>query len=126
MRTLIENLLNAKRNEETAKMARIEAENALTFAVNNQQVEGTKSLQHDLYKVSVSNKLTRKLDYELYQQLITPLLDAAQFVTLKPEIDLKKLRVAESIYPDIVAKVVTTKPAKPEIKITGKITEVTE
>ena len=40
-----------------------------------------------------------------------------QFVTLKPSIDLFKLRAIEMIDPALVAKCVTVKPAKTAIKI---------
>ncbi len=50
---------------------------------------------------------------------ILQLPENMSFVDLKPTINLKNLRMLERIDPDVVAQCVTTKPAKPSIKIEG-------
>lgn len=80
-----------------------------------QKLEGTTKTEWG----SVTNRLTRKLDYDAYLDLEDTILESVKFVELKPTISLKKLRLAEAVNPDMVAACVTVKPAKPAIKIKG-------
>lgn len=117
MKDLIVAYLAAKNQENIAKQARLKVEAALVAAVGNDKLEGTKGLQADIYKVSVVNKLTRTLDIDQYMTVRDTLPESLQFVDLKPTINLTKLRHLEAIDPDIAAKCITVKPAKPSITI---------
>ena len=77
--------------------------------------EGTVSENHGGFRMSVSYKLKRKLDYENYVALDLP--EEMGFVKLDPKIDLKKLRHVEYVDSALVAQCVTSTPAKPSIKI---------
>lgn len=109
--------LDAKRLEEAAKERRLAAEAALIAAVNNDKLEGSKTVDTPQFKVTVANKLTRTLDYVAYKTICDGLPEALQFVELDPKINLTKLRHVEAVDPAIVAICITTKPAKPSITI---------
>ena len=115
MKDLCIALNNARMREKAAKHERLIAEAELLAAINPTKLEGTETVATDGYKVSVSSKLTRSLDYEAYQALELP--DNLSFVDLKPSINLKNLRVIERVDPTLVARCVTVKPSKPSIKL---------
>lgn len=105
----------AKADEQAAKEVRLKAEDDLLAALGQQKMEGTTTTATDGYKITVTAKLTRKLDYDRYQQMGLP--ENLQFVKYKPEIDLKRLRAIEMVDPALVASCVTVAPAKPAIKL---------
>ena len=80
-----------------------------------EKLEGSQTLPTPGFKLTITSKLTRKLDYDAYQALDLP--ESMEFVTLKPSIDLFKLRAIERLDPALVASCVTTKPAKTAIKV---------
>ena len=80
-----------------------------------EKLEGSQTLHPTGFKITITHKLTRKLDYDTYQALDIP--ENIQFVNLKPSIDLPRLRTIERIDPVLVAQCVTVKPAKTAIKI---------
>jgi len=112
-KTLIQNVLDARIIESVAKNIRLKAEEKLFAAMNTKKLEGSTSKKIDGFKVTVTSKLSRKLDYEKYKALGLSI----GFVELKPVINVKALRVAERINTFAVAQCVTTKPGKPGIKI---------
>ena len=103
-----------KKREDEARRQRLEFE-AEIFTLVPHKLEGTETTTEDGYKIVITTKLTRKLDYDAYQALDLP--DNLSFVKFKPEIDLKRLRAIEMVDPAIVAKCVTSTLAKPSIKI---------
>lgn len=117
MKELINNYLQVKAIEEQAKQARLEAESKLIQAVQNDKPEGTKTITDSGFKVSVSNKLTRKLDHDAYLRIVDGLPEGCKFVTYKPEISVTILRHLEAVDPKLAALCVTSKPAKPSIEI---------
>ena len=117
MKELCENYLDAKLKEQAAKMVRLQAEAELIKAMKPKKLEGVETKATDGFKISVSSKLTRKLDYNAYQELKLP--ENMGFVDLKPAINLKNLRMIERIDPALAAKCITSKPAKPSLKVEG-------
>lgn len=103
-----------KRREEEARKQRLLFEADLLDLIPH-KLEGTETTTADGYKISITTKLTRKLDFAAYKALALP--DNLAFVTYKPEIDLKKLRAVEMVDPALVALCVTSSPAKASIKI---------
>lgn len=105
----------ARNTEKAAKEYRLSLEKKLVEAFGASKDEGTETKATDGFKVSVTSKLNRSLDVDAYRALDLP--GNMAFVDFKPQINLKNLRVAERIYPGLVAKCITTKPGKPVIKI---------
>lgn len=112
--SLCDRLAMAIAQEKAAKKERLEAEEALLKSVPK-KLEGTETLKTTNYKVSVSYKLNRCLDYDAYKALELP--EHLGFVDLKPSINLKNLRVIERVDPALVAKCITIKQSKPSIKL---------
>lgn len=117
MKHLIETFLSAKAAEEAAKQIRLQAEAVLISAVQNDKLEGTKTIKNSGYEVRVTKKLIRKLDYDEYQKIQDSLPEELQFVLMKPDIDLKVLRHLEAVDPKVVSLCVTTKPAKTAVAV---------
>jgi len=115
LKTLCRQYQLAKENEQLAKEGRLEAEKALLDAIRLEKQEGTETFATEGFKIKITSKLTRSLDFPAYQALDLPANLA--FVEMKPAIDLKRLRAIEMVDPAIVASCITVKPAKPSIKI---------
>ena len=107
-------LIAAKHTMEYARQDVVRLEH-LIIEHAPEKLEGSQTLHPTGFKITITHKLTRKLDYDTYQALDIP--DSMQFVTLKPSIDLTKLRLIEQLEPVLVASCVTTKPAKTAIKV---------
>ena len=117
MKALCQAYVMAKSRETSAKETRLKAESDIIEAMKLSKLEGTETKATDGFKISVTSKLTRKLDYKAYQELQLP--ENMSFVDLKPTINLKNLRMIERIDPALAAKCVTSKPAKPSLKVEG-------
>ena len=114
LQDLCEDLMAAKGYMNEAKKEVLRIENLiLDFAP--EKLEGSQTLPTPGYKLTLTHKVSRKLDYDVYQALDLP--ENMQFVTLKPAIDLFKLRAIERLDPSLVAQCVTTKPAKTAVKV---------
>jgi len=106
---------NAKAAEIVAKNLRLTAEKELLASLVCEKLEGVETFVTPKFKIKVTNKLTKKLDYDKY--LALGLDDNTQFVDLKPSINIKRLLAMELFSPETVAACITTKPAKPSIKL---------
>jgi len=115
MKKLCEAYIMAKAREKAAKEERLSAEANLLAAITPTKEEGTETRATDGFKVSITSKLTRKLDVKAYRELDLP--ENMAFVDFKPAINLKNLRMIERIDPALAAKCITTRPGKPAIKI---------
>jgi len=115
MKEICQKYLEAKAAESAAKEERLKAEAELLEAVKPSKIEGTETKATDGFKVSVTSKLSRKLDLDAYKAMDLP--GNMAFVDFKPAINLKNLRMMERMDPTIVAQCVTVKPSKPTIKV---------
>ena len=79
--------------------------------------EGTDRAEAGRYRITVTSKLNRALDYDAYQALEAQIPEGLRCVRMKPELDLAKLRAMDLARPGFSAQFVTTKPAKPAVKI---------
>lgn len=118
---LVARFLEAKEAEATAKAHRLALETEIFEQSLGEKLEGseTESSSDGRFKITITRKLTRKLDYKAYQEIENSLPATLRFVTYKPEIDLKILRAVELVDPSLSAMCITTAPAKPSIKITN-------
>ena len=92
----------------------IKLENSIIAAIPP-KFEGSQTIPVPGYRLTTTHKVSRKLDFDAYQALALP--ESLAFVTMKPSIDLFKLRAIEMLDPALVAQCVTVKPAKTSIKI---------
>ena len=106
-----------KDEESAAKERRLEIEDLIVAAMHDLKDEGTVSEKTDLFKISVTTKLTRTLDYPAYIAIEADIPEGIRCVVLKPELDLKKLRAMDMVRPEFSAQFLTTKPAKASVKV---------
>lgn len=119
---LVEDLRRAKANEHAAKLARLEAEDALLAhpaIARELKDEGTITVAD----VKVTTKLTRSWD-QAALAAIQPRIDPSYF-PFKAELkeDRKASRVFEERFPTLWAELrqaLTLKPAKPSVTLVGE------
>ena len=114
LQDLCEDLIAAKNYATEAKTEVLRIENEI-LKLAPPKLEGSQTLPVPGFKLTITSKLTRTLDFAAYQALDLP--ESMEFVTLKPSIDLFKLRAIERLDPAMVAQCVTVKPAKTAIKV---------
>lgn len=109
-------IVNLKEREAELAAERKEREDELAKALATKE-EGTDSIKVGHFKITVTSKLNRTLDYSAYQAIEADIPEGIRCVNLKPELDLKKLRAMEMVRPGFSAQFVTTKPARTAVKI---------
>ena len=109
----------AKASEDAARAERVMIEQKLIDLIGCKE-EGTQSAKTDWFKISTTGKLTRSLDAAAFDAVRKHVPDEISPVDYQPKLDLKKLRALEAANPDvyaIVASCITTKPAKPAVRV---------
>ena len=113
---LCTNLVAAKHAEGEAKRQRVVFEDEISSLIATKE-EGTESVIAGFFKITVTSKLTRSLDYQAYLAIEDGLPEGIKCIDLKPSLNMKKLRALELIDPDFLAQFITTKPAKSSVKV---------
>ena len=113
---LCTDLLILKEHEKEITDLRIARENQIAELVATKD-EGTDKAQAGVYKITVTSKLTRTLDYPAYCAIEADIPQDIRPVILKPTLDLKNLRLFEQMFPDLPPHFITTKTAKATVKI---------
>jgi hypothetical protein len=109
--------MDAKNDETAANKRRIEIEAELVNFLDC-KTEGATSHQIGPYKVTLTGKLNRKVDWDLVENLgisteLTP-------VKYKPELELKGVRYLEDNEPELFktfSKAMTIEPAKTSVTV---------
>ena len=117
--TLAESWRAAKRAEESAREERVRIEEEI-IAITGCREEGSQTYAAGDWKITVTGKLTRKLDADAWARIESSIPEAMRPVKYAPILDTKGLRYLENNEPDIyrlVAKAIETKPAKPAVSI---------
>jgi len=109
-------LSRAKQREAEAKEERLDLEELIVSKVGAKK-EGSFTAKGDMFSLTTTGKLTRTIDLdklpEVQEQIPTPLFE--RLFNYKPSLNTKELKYIEMNEPeyyDIVAKALTTKPAK--------------
>lgn len=116
LKGLCARLLNIKQREDQAKAERIRIEGDIAVMLATKS-EGTDSARIEGYKITVTSKLTRVLDYSAYLAIEKDIPETVRCIDLEPKLNMKKLRAMEMVRPGFSAQFVTTKPAKTAVKI---------
>jgi hypothetical protein len=109
--------MDAKNQEVAANKRRLEIEEEILSLVTS-KTEGSESYQVGPYKVTLTGRLNRKVDWDMVEKLGVP--SALNPVKHKPELDLKGLRYLESNEPEIYktfCKAMTIEPAKTSVTV---------
>ena len=105
--------------EKAARAARIAAEKVVIELIGLKE-EGSQSAKTAYFKATTTGKLSRTLDEAAFMAMREQIPDNIAPVTYHAKLDLKKLRALEQANPDayaLMAKCITTKPAKPAVKV---------
>jgi len=110
--------IKIKKKEKELRKKVIAVENEIISAMGNLKLEGTTTTETNIFKISVTTKITRKLDYDAFLALGVP--EAQSFVELKPQLNLTLFRAYSLFEPEKAASCVTSTPAKTSIKVEVK------
>ena len=117
---LAESIIHLKNIEASAREERIRIEQMIIDKVGAKE-EGTTTAEDGHFKVKTVGKLTRSIDTNAVQADWDNLDPAIQkCIKWKADLDTKNLRSLEAMRDDLVpviAKYMTTKPAKPSVTI---------
>jgi len=109
--------MDAKNAETKANKDRIAAEQELIDFIGI-QLEGGESHQIGPYKVTLTGRLNRKVDWDIISTL--GIIEDVLPIKQKPELDLKALRYLQSNEPEIYntfCKALTIEPAKTSVTV---------
>lgn len=117
---LAESIIHLKNIEASAREERIRIEQLIIEKVGAKE-EGTTTAEDGNFKVKTVGKLTRSIDTNAVQADWDNLDPAIQkCIKWKADLDTKNLRSLEAMRDDLVpviAKYMTTKPAKPSVTV---------
>lgn len=115
-------LTEAKKAEQLAVALRREIEEQIVDAVGV-QTEGSFTAAGDHYKITTTGKVNRTVDedklHEIWDELPEPLMQ--RLFPVKHSLNVKELHYVENNEPDwykVVARAITAKPGKPQVKVT--------
>ena len=115
--------IQAKAAEETAKQNRLDIESSM-FGLLPRKDEGTASIEDAGMKITVTHKLTRKVDSDALRAAWNTLPEHAQACfKWGADISIKELRACEAMDADAYAfasRFITAKLAKPSIAVEVK------
>jgi hypothetical protein len=109
--------MDAKKEEIAANKRRVEIEEELLSFLTS-KIEGTESHQVGAYKITLTGRLNRKVEWDILPKLGIP--EDLIPVRNKPELDLKSLRYLESNEPEmykLFSKILTIEPAKTSVTV---------
>jgi len=112
--------IEAKKEEVEANKKRIGIEDEL-IALLGAKEEGSETHNIEDFKVAITGRLNRKVDWDIFDKLGIPV--DMQPVKVKRELDLKGLRYLEDNEPSAykkLAKAMTVEPAKTSITVTRR------
>lgn len=117
---IAEELYYANLDEKLAKERRIKLEQELIDIVGARK-EGAQTHTIGVYKVTITGKLNRKINWELFDQSIAGKIPASLHpVKIKRELDETGVKYIENNEPQIyklLAPALTVEPAKTNVKI---------
>ena len=105
-----------KLEESQLKEQRLETEESILALVNNDKLEGSKTLKNEDVSVTVTNAVTRTCDFERLHELGKELPVDLQLIAMKQSLNLANLRVVEKTagerFKAALGDAITIKPRK--------------
>lgn len=121
MKTLYEDWIRAKGIERDAAELRRKAEDALSEAMSlGEDFEGSKSFDHEGYKVKVTGRMNRKIDADKLQDIAAECGLSQHLGDLfrwKPDINAAKWKNADDSITRPLLDAITTTPGRPSFSI---------
>ena len=112
--------LEAKVDEDALKARRIEIEEAIVAQLGKRE-EGSKTHDLDTHKVIITGVINRTLDKEIWESIKDRIPEELRPVTYEPKLDAAGVKWLQANDPDtyrLVAKALTIKPDKTNVKVT--------
>jgi len=121
---LLNQLAEAKDLESDMKKERIRIEEQIQVIISNDKLEGSKSESDDDFSVTVTNGLTRKVDFDALKGADAELPADLKLIDYKPSLNLTNLRFLEKTanidFLNSVNAAITIKPKKPSVSLKRK------
>ena len=111
--------LEAKAEEDEAKARRIKIEESIIAQLGKRD-EGAKTHGLGTYKVTITGVVNRTLDKEVWESIKDQIPEELRPVTYEPKLDAAGVKWLQVNNPDtyrLVAKALTIKPGKTNIKV---------
>ena len=109
--------LDAKRDENKAAKQRIEIEDQIV-ALTGKKDEGSQTHDATGFKVTVTGKISRKMDWDKWELVKTQISPHLHPVKFKPELDDKGVKYLQANEPDIYKLLpIEVKPAKTAVEV---------
>ena len=109
-------IVDLKKREAELAAERKEREDELAKLIATKE-EGSETQKTKRFKITVTSKLKRTLDYHAYQAVEERIPDNFRCVKLKPDLDLKALRLMDAANPGFSAHFITTEPTRATVKV---------
>lgn len=113
---LAREIMTLKEQECGAKEQRQAKEKELAALIATKD-EGTDKAEAGPYKITITSKLTRTLNFEAYRAVEEQIPEGLRCVDMKPTLNLANLRAMDKARPGFSAQFITSKPASPGVKI---------
>lgn len=117
---LVADWILAKRREREATDERRKIEDELTARLIKDQVEGSKTVKIDGYKIRITQRFNRKIDSDALQEIAAEHGLSAHLPHLfrwKPDIDAKAWKAAGDEITGPLSAAITTTPGRPSYSI---------
>ncbi len=109
--------LNAKAVEVSATKTRIDIENQI-IELTGKRDEGASTHEANGFKVTVTGKMTRKMDWKAWEDVKGQIHQNLWPVKMKPELDEKGVKWLQNNEPDIYSLLpIEVKPAKTSVEV---------
>lgn len=109
--------LQAKKDEASANKRRVEIENQIV-GITGKREEGSQTHETCGFKVTVTGKVTRKMDWKAWEEVKGKIAPALHPVKMKPELDEKGVKWLHDNEPEIYALLpIEVKPAKTAVEV---------
>ena len=119
MDDLFHKLFLAKRKEERARKARVEIESSIVEKLGCKE-DGSETHTGEKYKVTITGKITRKLDLNEWERVKELIPETHWPVEYRPSLVTKGVKFLKEKEPEMyqkLAEALTSKPAKPSLII---------
>jgi hypothetical protein len=118
---LVQRLLEARQIEAGATAARIQLEQDIIQLVGVKE-EGSETHNAGLFRVTVTGKLSRSMNWEIWDRISGAIAPELHPVKKKRELDEKGVKYLQANEPEIYAvlsQALTVKPGKPSVEVKG-------
>lgn len=109
--------LGAKQAETEWNLRRIEIEEQIV-KITGKRDEGSETSDHGTYKVTVTGKVSRKMDWDKWKAVQDKIPESLRPVKYKPELDEKGVKYLQANEPEVYALLpITVTPAKTAVEV---------